>query len=79
LNPLVRAMLTREGLATARLDRDQTINLGPATHTHSQDVCVCGHDHDEHKAAFFLGRPCEVKGCDCENFEFARSERRPGA
>jgi Arc/MetJ-type ribon-helix-helix transcriptional regulator len=62
---LVRAMLTREGLATTRLDRDQTINLGPVT----RDVCVCGDDDDEHKSAFFLRRPCEVKGCGCENFE----------
>lgn len=46
---------------------------------HNVDVCKhCGHDDEDHKSAFFGNRPCLIADCPCTNYQFWRTERRPG-
>lgn len=45
--------------------------------TYMQDICVCGHDENNHSLGFFTGkRQCSVQGCDCKHYQYARRERR---
>jgi len=45
--------------------------------TYMQDICVCGHDEDEHNLGFFTSkRPCKVGGCACAHYKYERRERR---
>jgi hypothetical protein len=32
-----------------------------------REICVCGHNREEHEDTFFA--PCKIEGCDCIAFE----------
>ena len=41
---------------------------GPISESHEEPICRCGHYKQIHTTRGIV-RPCEVDGCDCQDFE----------